>query len=163
MPGVSAHTAKKGKMSKMAAIRVKANKAIVEVALHDELEEGSYEFGRVTKHLGNGQIKLVCQDKMEYRGVIRGLLRKRGVTPIGIDDVVILGKREWESRATGGSACYDVMGVLERKDAERLCTRGAIPDWMVSHGSVKISDHDDKGFEFEDITSDNDDVDVDAI
>lgn len=154
-------------MSKMAAIRVKANKTFVEFAVHGELEEGSYEFGRVTKHLGNGQIKLVCQDKVEYRGVIRGLLRKRGITPIDIDDIVILGKREWESRAAGATACFDIMGVVDRKNAERLCTRGIIPDWMVGHGTVDVAKHDDKGFEFEAPKSDDDesddDIDVDTI
>lgn len=171
MPGITSRDIKSGKMSKIAVARVKANKRMVEMALHDEVEAGTCEFGRVVRHLGNGRIKIVCSDKAEYHAVIRGLLRKRGVTPITVDDVVILGKRDWESRAVatsesavaGKSACFDVMGVLGKKEAEKMCADGRIPSWMI--GKVHSSEDDDGGFEFEAPAEkeEEDDVDLDRI
>jgi translation initiation factor IF-1 len=169
MPGLSAHTMKKGKTSKIAMKRKETNKRTVDLAVRGDLED--CEFGRVIKHLGNSRIRIICEDKREYNAVIRGLLRRKGITPISTDDIVVLGKREWESRMYSDAMCFDVMAVLSRREVDRLKKEERIPDWM-SSGEAKTDDaqyefeygpsHGDKDF-LEMDGSDNEDIDINAI
>jgi len=149
-------TAKKG-VNRVAAARMDSNNKIVRAALEGELE--GCEFARVTKHLGNGHVEMIDEKKRASIGVIRGLLRRKGLVPVTVGCVVIVSAREWESRA---KPMYDIVGVTDAAGARGLGKAGRIPDWMTASGEVAAEEGAaggaGVGFEFED-----DEVDVDAI
>jgi initiation factor 1A len=162
MPGMTAKSAKKG-VSHIAQMRKDANRKMVKCAIEGELE--GCTFGKVIKMLGGGNVQLVDMDKKEAIGVIRGLLRRRGVTPIGPGDVVIISEREFETK---GKKTYDIVGVAYGPSVSALHKDGHIPDWMVGAvdavvgskavgGAGKVED--DIEFDY----SAEEEVDVDAI
>lgn len=157
---MSAKSAKKG-LSHVAQMRKDANRKIVKAAVEGELE--GCTFGKVIKMLGGANVQVVDMDKKEAIGVIRGLFRRRGVTPIAPGDVVIMSDRGFESK---GKKTYDIVGITSGPAASALNKEGEIPDWMigavdsVAAGGSGASGRDD------DIEFDYDaevDVDVDAI
>lgn len=158
MPGMTAKSAKKG-VSHIAQVRKDANRKMVKSAIEGELE--GCTFGKVIKMYGGGNVQLVDMDKKEALGVIRGLLRRRGVTPIGPGDVVIMSEREFETK---GKKTYDIVGVAYGPSVSALHKDGQIPDWMVGAVDAVVGAHGGAGKSEDDIEFDyEEEVDVDAI
>lgn len=148
-------------LSRMAIIRQNANKKMVDAALGGETDDTL--FGRVVKIYGGAGLSVMTKDKREHRAQIRGLLRRKGATPIGVGDVVVLGRREFESRKEGdtvgeigGAEMFDVVGVLDHRAALTAVKEGLIPKWMQTGQEEKASADsalgardDDDGFEFD--------------
>jgi translation initiation factor IF-1 len=163
MPGLSAKSAKKG-MSHVAQMRKDANRNIVKAAVEGELE--GCTFGKVIKMFGGANVQVVDMEKKEAIGVIRGLLRRKGVTPIAPGDVVIMSERGFESK---GKKTYDIVGITNGAAASTLNKDGVIPDWMIGAveavgakaaggaGASGAKDEDEIEFDYDE------EVDVDAI
>ena len=144
-------------VNRVAAARMDSNTKMVRAALEGELE--GCEFGRVTKHLGNGHVEMVDEKKRPAIGVIRGLLRRKGLVPVTVGSVVIVSAREWESRA---KPMYDIVGVADAAAGRALAKSGRIPDWMTAAAAVEVAEEGSaaaEAFEFDEEA----DVDVDAI
>ena len=159
MPGMTAKSAKKG-ISHIAQMRKDANRKMVKSAIEGDLE--GCTFGKVIKMFGGSNVHLVDMDKKEAIGVIRGLLRRRGVTPIGPGDVVIMSEREFETK---GKKTYDIVGVAYGPSVSALHKDGHIPDWMI--GAVDaVGANGGAGKGEDDIEFDygvEEEVDIDAI
>ncbi len=149
-------------LSRMAIIRQNANKKMVDAALGGNTDDTL--FGRVVKIYGGAGLSVMTKDKREHRAQIRGLLRRKGATPIGVGDVVVLGRREFESRKEGdtvgeigGAEMFDVVGVLDHRAALTAVKDGLIPKWMQTGSDDKVAMEDtvlgprpvDDGFEFD--------------
>lgn len=150
-PSISKSASKKAKAAKAAArpmnrvanIKHATNQRHVDAALSGDLEDLVY--GRVTKHLGNGEVRVLCADLREHRAVIAGRLSNKRATPIAVDDVIGLGRREFESRDSRGrtveeiaaDAVFDVTVVFDRRSAARLVKKGVIPGWMLTSETVE--------------------------
>lgn len=156
MPGATAKSMKKG-ISHVAQMRKDANKKMVKAAVEGELE--GCTFGRVVKHLGNGQVQLLDYEKHDAIGVIRGLLRRKGVTPVCTGDVVIISERDFERKT--GRKTYDIVGIADGAAASALQKAGTIPEWMTALGEAVggAGAKDDIEFDY----SAEEDVDIDAI
>lgn len=162
MPGMTAKSAKKG-ISHVAQVRMDANKKIVKAAIEGELE--GCTFGKVIKMLGGANVQIVDLEKKEAIGVIRGLLRRKGVTPIVSGDVVIISDRGMGY--TKGKKTYDIVGIAKGAAASALNKDGQIPDWMLGAadsvagskavGGAGAKEEDEIEFDYEE------DVDVDTI
>jgi translation initiation factor IF-1 len=143
-------------LSRMAIIRQNANKKMVDAAINGDLEDGLY--GRVIKNLGGSMMTVLTQDKREHRAQIRGLLRRKGATPISVGDVVILSRREFESRAgeavvdsIGAAEVFDIIGIMDHRTALKAVKDGLIPKWMLVGADEKgggESSGEDDGFDF---------------
>ena len=122
----------------MGKLRQDANKRIVNDILNDSVDQ--ITFGRVTKHLGDRKILVMYTDKKEHIATIRGLLARKNVTPITVNDIVILSAREFDSRAGSDEEVFDVVGVLDKKAASQLVKNGRIPKWYMSADVSQIDD-----------------------
>lgn len=109
--------------------RKDSNDRVAAEAVKGDLEDAT--FGRVIKHLGNGRLQVLLPNKTERQAVIRGLLRRRRVTPIQTGDVVVLGERSFAAEGSTGRDVYDVMAVMTRRDAARMVREKTLPDWML--------------------------------
>ncbi len=165
MPGNNVRQASKNvSRSKRSALAKNNNR--VEAAIRGTLEDCTY--GRITKTLGNKTFLLLDANKREHQGHIRGKMAR-----IGVDDIVLLNKREYESRASTDKAIYDIVAVFERKDAAYLIKQGEMPKWMLAMSSEEgedgdIFEYDDNEGEYitikrKEIDLDNEDLDIDAI
>jgi len=152
MPGKSksntVHT-----ISKTTKHRLEANKKITDAAFSDDLEDCVY--GRVTKMMGGARIQVILPDQCEAYGQIRGLFRKKGATPIRVNDIVVLAGREFGTK-TGSLPVYDVVGIFDRKEALELSNLSKIPKWFVtsdvkktSEGKVDVEENDDGLYDFD--------------
>jgi len=152
MPGKSksntVHT-----ISKTTKHRLEANKKIVDAALSDDLED--CVFGRVTKMMGGARVQVILPDQSEAYGQIRGLFRKRGATPIRVNDILILAGREFGTKS-GSLPVYDVVGICDRKEALELSNSFKIPKWFVTsevkkttEGKVDVEDTNDGLYDFD--------------
>jgi translation initiation factor IF-1 len=125
-------------ISRMAVKRQEANQRVVRAAADGDVEGGI--FGRVVRMYGGPQISVITKDKREHRATIRGLLRRRGATPIGIGDVVVLSGRSFESRGDGVGAVagisqdevFDVIGIMDSRSATKAMKEGLFPAWMLT-------------------------------
>lgn len=159
---MSAKSAKKG-ISHVAQVRMDANKKMVKAAIEGELE--GCTFGKVIKMLGGANVQIVDMEKKEAIGVIRGLLRRRGVTPIVSGDVVIISDRGMG--ASRDKKTYDIVGIAKGPAASALNKDGQIPDWMLGAadavsgikavGGAGAKDDGEIEFDYEE------EIDVDAI
>jgi translation initiation factor IF-1 len=167
MPGNNVRQASKNvSRSKRSALAKNNNR--VEAAIRGTLEDCTY--GRITKTLGNKTFLLLDANKREHQGHIRGKMAR-----IGVDDIVLLSKREYESRASTDKAIYDIVAVFERKDAAYLIKQGEMPKWMLAMSSEEGEDGDifeygeENGGEYDitikrrEIDLDNEDLDIDNI
>lgn len=143
-------------ISRMAVKRQEANQRVVRAAADGDVE--GQIFGRVVRMYGGPQISVITRDKREHRATIRGLLRKRGATPIAIGDVVVLSGREFESRGDGvgivsGLAqeeVFDVIGVMDSRSATKAVKEGLFPGWMLTgNDDGKAAEEDDDGIMFD--------------
>lgn len=125
MPGVTARSATKN-MSKSKRAAAAKNARRVEAAVNDELDYCTY--GRVSKTLGNKMFLVIDTTKREHLSHIRGKMAR-----IGVNDVVLLNIRDYESRAGTEDAVYDIMAVFQsKKDIHRLIKSKLIPSWLAS-------------------------------
>ncbi len=134
---------------------------MVDAALGGDMDDALY--GRVVKIYGGAGLSVMTKDKREHRAQIRGLLRRKGATPIAVGDVVILGRREFESRKEGslvgdigGTEVFDVVGIMDHRAALKAVKEGIIPKWMQTGQEEKAAVEtalgardDDDGFEFD--------------
>jgi translation initiation factor IF-1 len=150
-PTVSKSASKKAKAAKAAAkplsrianIKHSANQRTADAALVGDVE--GIVFGRVTKHLGNSEVRVLCADLREHRALIPGRLSNKRATPIMVDDLVGLGRREFESRAARDASVeeiaetevFDISVVFDRRSAARLVKKGSIPGWMLTTETVE--------------------------
>ena len=153
MPGVTARTATKN-MSKSARSKDAKNTRRVEAACNDELQGCTY--GRITKTLGNKMFKVIDVDKKEHLGHIRGRMAR-----IGVNDIVLLNIRDYESRAASSDAVYDIMAVFNtKKDIHRLIKANLIPSWLAAaKGDGENADEGDFLFDYEESESESEDED----
>ncbi len=146
-------------VSRMAVKRQEANQRVVRAAADGDVEGGL--FGRVVRMYGGPQISVITRDKREHHATIRGLLRRKGATPIGIGDVVVLSGREFESRGDGKNVVaglaqdevFDVIGVMDSRSATKAMKEGLFPAWMLTgsdDGRAAVEEEDDGIFFDED-------------
>ena len=168
MPGNSVRQASKNvSRSKRAAIA--KNTGRVEAAIRGSLEGCTY--GRITKALGNKTFILFDATKREHQAHIRGKMAR-----IGVDDVVLLSERDYETRAGTEKAVYDIMAVLDKKDAAYLIKQGAMPKWMLSSSVQEEAEAEEDIFEYDlaiatadisvtrrEINLDEEDINIDNI
>ena len=168
MPGNNVRQASKNvSRSKRAALA--KNSGRVEAAIRGSLEGCSY--GRITKALGNKTFILLDATKREHQAHIRGKMAR-----IGVDDVVLLAERDYETRGGTEKAVYDIMAVLEKKDAAYLIKQGQMPKWFLSASTSEDGKAEEEDiFEYDpstitdisikrrEINLDNEDINVDAI
>jgi translation initiation factor IF-1 len=150
MPGITARSAAKN-TSKSGRAKAAKNTRRVEAALNDELDYCTY--GKITKALGNKMFMVINTDRCEHLSHIRGKMSR-----IGVDDVVLLNIRDYESRVNSTSEVYDIMAVFSPKDIHRLIKSKTIPSWMNAKGA-DATDGDELHdlFDYEEADSDDDD------
>jgi hypothetical protein len=159
MPGVTARSAQK-KTSRIGDARKRSNKLFADAACRGDYDD--CQFGKVLKHLGGHRVSVITWDTLdtskapkERQAVIRNLLRKKGCTPITIDDLVVLSCREFETRSTSQEAVFDLVAVVDKKSAQRLVKDKAIPSWMAkSTSDHKAVDEDGDLFDYEALPDD---------
>lgn len=151
MPGVTARTAAKN-VSKSGRSKAAKNSRRVDAAVNDELTDCTY--GKITKTLGNKTFRFIGIDKKECFARIRGRMAR-----IGINDVVLLNVRDYESRAGSDEAVYDIMALFSSRDVSKLIRNGTIPEWMNS--GERNNDDDELGVIF-DYSEESDDEDEDG-
>jgi translation initiation factor IF-1 len=155
MPGVTARSATKN-MSKSKRASAAKNARRVDAAVNNELDFCTY--GRVSKTLGNKMFLVLDTSRREHLSHIRGKMAR-----IGVNDIVLLNIRDYESRAGSDDAVYDIMAVFDtKKDINKLIKSKLIPTWLASTKSDGADDgtslHDLFDYEGES-ESDSDDED----
>ena len=153
MPGVTARSAAKN-MSRTSRAKEAKNARRVEAACNDELEGCTY--GRITKTLGNKMFNVLDVTKREHLGFIRGKMAR-----IGVNDIVLLNIREYETRVGSTDAVYDIMAVFQsKKDIHRLIKAKLIPSWLASaKGDGVEGEDEDFLFEYDESDEESDDED----
>jgi translation initiation factor IF-1 len=142
--------------------RKEINQRLVNSVLDTESDE--IHFGRVVRHLGAGNIRIILSNKVEGIAKIRSVLSRRGSTPIVSGDIVVLSGRDFETSAVENKANmrYDVLAVMTRQEASRLEKAGRIPSWMMLEGENDESKEDI--FDYTEIESeDEENLDIDKI
>ena len=134
MPGVSVLSAQKNvSKSKRASMRKNTNR--IEAAVRGDIEDCTY--GRIYKALGNKMFIVINSSKKERLAHIRGKMAR-----IGVDDVVLLNVREYETRAGTDKEVYDIMAVFDKRDVARLIKDNTISGWMALSGTTDESEED---------------------
>lgn len=154
-------SSKKGRLN--SSQRQQLNQNMVNSVLDNDTEE-DIQFGRVLRHLGAGNIRVILHNKVEGIARIRPVLSRRGSTPIVTGDIVVLSGRDFETKAVEVGTRFDVMAVMSRHDASKLEKAGRIPSWMLTEetqeGKEDIFDYsEEKILE----SSDEEDLDIDKI
>lgn len=155
-------SSKKGRLT--GGQRKEMNQRVVNSVLEDTSED--ILFGRVLRHLGQGNILIVLDNKREGIAKIRTALSRRGSTPIVADDVVILSCRDFETKA-GEKPRFDVLGIMTRTEASKLEKAGRIPSWFLqSAEGLERGTTEEDVFDFSEVheaSDSDDDIDVDKI
>lgn len=155
MPGQTVRSAAKNQ-SKSSRAKDAKNARRVEAACNGDLCDCTY--GRVIKTLGDKMFNILDVDKREHLAHIRGKMAR-----INVSDVVLLNKREYESRSDTVDAVYDIMAVFAKKDIGRLVRSNLIPRWLASAKTEGAEgDEAQDLFDFEESDSDSDDEDGDT-
>lgn len=108
-----------------------------------EPEEGQ-EYGIVRELLGNGRVKVLCQDNIERIGRIRGAMRNfRHKVLIEKGNLIVVSGREGYDHDK-----VDVIHKYHHEEANILCTTGSLPDgiaraWNESDGGASRGENDD--------------------
>jgi translation initiation factor IF-1 len=92
-------------------------------------------FGRVIKILGGIHLQVYLTDGTQYTAVMRGLLRKRGHTPIEAGSVVLLERPDPTIRS---EQVLDVCAVLDHDAAKLLVKKKTIPQWFMTLGVGEV-------------------------
>jgi translation initiation factor IF-1 len=150
MPGVTARSANKN-VSRAKQAAFNKNNARVEAALTEDLE-GYCTFGKISKAYGYGRFLVLNSDKREHKCTIRASIGK-AIRP-SVDDVVLLSIRDYETRAKGADAVYDIIASLDKKAVAKLIKSKTLPRWM--NGKVDDADkaEEDDIFDYSDDESD---------
>ncbi len=112
--------------------QVKMTTAVME-ALEDD--ENTKVFGRVIKILGGIYLQVFLTDGTQYNAVMRGLLRKRGHTPIEAGSVVML---ERPDPTIKSEQVLEVQAVIDYKAASLLVKMKTIPQWFMTLGVGEV-------------------------
>jgi translation initiation factor IF-1 len=134
MPGVTARSANKN-VSRAKQAAFNKNNARVEAALTEDLE-GYCTFGKISKNFGYGRFLVLNSDKREHICTMRGSIAK-AIRP-SVDDVVLLSIRDYETRANGADAVYDIIASFDKKAVAKLIKSKTLPRWM--NGKVDDAD-----------------------
>ena len=141
MPGVSARNASKN-MSRSKRAAASKNDRRVAAAVAEELE--ACTFGKVIRACGNRMFVISTTEKSEHIAHIRGKMAR-----VSMNDIVLLGEREFESRCNTDKAVYDIMAVIDMKNATKLIKNNIIPSWMTNgmndEGAEDIFDYSAEG------------------
>ncbi len=150
---------KKGRLT--GGQRKEINQKMVNSVLDGDVED--VVFGRVLKHLGAGNIRVILPNKREAIAKIRTFLSRRGSTPIVSGDIVILSGRDFETKSDDDMR-YDVLAVMSRQEAGKLEKAGELPSWMLVSAEGNDETAEDI-FDFEEKAKadDTEEIDVDAI
>ena len=124
MPVVSARSASKN-MSKSKRAIVTKNATRVSAAIKHELD--GCTFGKVIRACGNKMFIIATKDGREHLAHIRGKMAR-----VTVNDIVLLGEREYESRAGTDKSVFDIMAIFSMKDASKLVKSNIIPSWFTS-------------------------------
>jgi len=118
-------------------------KKIVSAPVFIKKEDGQ-EYGYVTKMLGDGKVRVLCYDKVERLGVIRGSMRhKKHKVWIAEKDHVLVSFCDFTEKK-----CY-VVHKYSPEDVRRLKKMGELPEM---NGVVEAPvEQEDIGFEFDEI------------
>ncbi len=147
---------KKGRLT--GAQRQMLNQKVISSALDGDLE--GVEYGRVLKHLGAGNIRVILPNKREAIARIRNVLARRGSTPIVSGDIVVLSPRDFETGSSENMR-YDVMGVMHKRDASVLEKSGQIPSWMMAGEFTEEGGED--VFDYSEVKEDDESMDEEDI
>lgn len=164
MPGVSARSASKNmSRSKRSSLNKNERRSTAAIYQLDDDYAKYASYGKIAKALGNKMFKVITADKVEHIAHIRGRMVR-----IAVDDVVLLNKRDYESRSSSNDAVYDIIAAFSKPQISTLVRSNLIPLWMRLAHDADPSNEDDV-FELHDEGahdtngSDEEDVDVDNI
>ena len=115
----------------------------------------SAEYAKVVRMLGNGRLEAFCFDGHTRQCHIRGKMRKKVWVSAG--DIVLNSLRDYQDDKA------DVILKYAPEEARQLKTLGQLPDSVVINDTAMEGDDEEGGFEFEDESSGDEDVDIDAI
>ena len=155
MPGLSARSANKN-VSRAKRAAITKNNSRVEGALTEDLE-GYCTFGKIFKNFGNGRFLVLKSDKREHLCSMRGSIAK-AIRP-SVDDVVLLSIRDYETRANGADAVYDIIASLDKKAVGKLIKAKTVPRWMNGKAADVVSGAAQNDFDEDDIFDYDDDDD----
>jgi len=118
--------------------------------------EDGQQYAQVTKMLGNGRLTAMCFDGVERLCHIRGKLRKK--VWIAQSDIVLVGLRDYQD------AKADVILKYSPDEARNLKSYGEFPESVKINETVTFGeDNMDDGIDFEEMTSSDDDDDLNNI
>ena len=153
MPGVTARSANKN-VSRAKQAAFNKNNARVEAALTEDLQ-GYCTFGKISKAYGYGRFLVLNSDKREHICTMRGSIAK-AIRP-SVDDVVLLSIRDYETRAKGAEAVYDIIASFDKKAVAKLIKNKTVPRWMngkVDDASTALDEDDIFDYDDDDDESD---------
>jgi translation initiation factor IF-1 len=154
MPGVAVNRAGKGGMSRSKMSQKRKNTWRIEAAMKGDLEGCTY--GRIIKTLGNKRFHVLDTNKEQRVARIMGKMAR-----IGVDDVVLLNIRDYETRVGGSDAVYDIVAVFSKKDVAQKIKEKEMPTWFAGLGTDGSEDEEDLFDYSED--EQEEDIDIDAI
>jgi len=153
MPGLSARSANKN-VSRAKRAAFTKNNSRVEGALTEDLS-GYCTFGKISKNFGNGRFLVINSDKREHLCSMRGSIAK-AIRP-SVDDVVLLSIRDYETRANGADAVYDIIASLDKKAVAKLIKAKTVPRWMNGKADDADKAEEDDIFDYSDDEEDESD------
>jgi translation initiation factor 1A len=99
-----------------------------------ELPDSCQEFAIVQEMLGNGRVRIMCEDKLSRVGRICGSMRRyKSKVLIEIGDLVIISKRDYEKDKV------DIIHKYALDEANKLTYEGYLPEYL-----YKVFTKDDK-------------------
>lgn len=119
-------------------------------------------YAKVTKMFGNGMCEVICQDKVTRLLIIRRKFRGRNRRDnmVTLDNVVLVGIREWEVVRPGKQPKVDLLYTYSPSQVDDLIKNKQI-DEIVYPDSVNKEEQDD-GLEFDRNAMFHDEVNNDA-
>jgi translation initiation factor 1A len=112
-----------------------------------EFKEDLQEYAKVLTLLGDRRMTLMLPDQSNILGHVRDALKRKRVR-VGVDDVVLVSRREFQSDKV------DIIHKYTPDEIKNLIQYGEVPEWF-GKTSAMIADmsdvvQDDLGFEFGD-------------
>jgi translation initiation factor IF-1 len=154
MPGVAVNRIGKGNLSRSKMRQVRKNTWRIEAVMKGDLEGCTY--GRIIKTLGDKRFHVLDTNKEQRVARIMGKMAR-----IGVDDIVLLNIRDYETRVTGNTAVYDIMAVFSKKDVAQKIKEKEMPTWFAGLNTEGGEDEEDLFDYSED--EQEEDIDIDAI
>ena len=92
-----------------------------------EFPDKDQEYAIVQDMLGNGRVKVICENKQSYIGRICGALRKyKSKTMIEVGDIVLISRRDYETDIKN----VDVIYKYDLMEANKLSYEGYLPAYL---------------------------------